>query len=91
MCHYCGGRQEFCHVYVAKIWDLTAKMYTQALLSPKLARSHYCYESPGQEVLPNKRLVPLPDRFPIWSDLEVSALLPSPQGTLPLSPLLSPT
>lgn len=45
----------------------------------------------SQEILPNKRLVPLPDRFPIWSDLEVSGLLPAPQGTLPLSPLLDLT
>lgn len=44
----------------------------------------------SQEVLPDQELVPLPNTFPIWSDLEVSGLLPSPQGALPLSsPLLS--
>lgn len=82
--------QEFCQIYVAKMMldlDLAAKMQTRALLSPKLAQSRYCYESSGlTEVHPNKKLVPLPDRFPIWSDLEVSGLLPTLQGTLPLSP-----
>lgn len=66
-----------------RFWSLTAKMWTQALLSTKLAQSHYCYGSPGLTGSSPQReeLVPLPDRFPIWSDLEVSALLPCPPGS----------
>lgn len=37
----------------------------------------------SQEVLPCDRLVPLPGRFPIWSDLDVSGLLPSPREHFP--------
>lgn len=45
----CGGEREVCHLTFTKAGlalGLTSEMWTLALSSPKLAKSHYCEQSP---------------------------------------------